>query len=186
MSTDGRKQKKAALILAEFPRTRDVFHAAEQVRDAGYTHWDVHSSFPIHGLDRVMKLGDSRLGWIVLVFALTGLFGAFAMMFWMGTIDYPFVAGGKPPGALAPMAPILFELTILMSSFGVVLGMLHLNRMPRHNHPIFTSDRFRAASDDKFFISVEAEDPKFDVERTSALLKDAHATSVEVIEEDGA
>jgi hypothetical protein len=80
--------------------------------------------------------------------------------------------------------PIMFELTVLFSAFGAVLGMFHLNRIPRHHHPLFESERFRGASDDRFFISIDADDPKFDLDKTCALLKDAHAAHVEVIEED--
>jgi hypothetical protein len=176
-----------ALLLAEFHSTGEVLHAAEKVRDAGYERWDAHTPFPVHGMDRAMGLRDSRLGWIVIVFALTGLTGAFAMMHWMNGVDYPIVVGDKPPGApqgLPSMVPILFELTILLSAFGAVLGMFHLNRLPRHNHPVFESDRFRFASDDRFFISIEASDPKFDADKTRSLLEDAHAAHVEVIEED--
>ena len=174
---------RPGLLLAEFERTSDVLEAAESVRDAGYTRWDVHSPFPIHGMDRAMGFDDSRVWWTVLVFALVGLVGAFVMMFWMSGVDYPFVAGGKPPGALPPMVPILFELTILFSAFGAVVGMLHLNRLPRHEHPVFASDRFRAASDDKFFISIEVADPKFELGRTRALLDRARATNLELLEE---
>jgi hypothetical protein len=176
-----------SIILAEFKSAHDVLHAAEKVRDAGYVRWDAHTPFPVHGMDRAMGLRDSRLGWIVLLFALTGLTGAFAMMHWMNGVDYPTVVGDKPPGApeaLPSMVPILFELTILLSAFGAVLGMFHLNKLPRHHHPVFESDRFRLASDDRFFISIEADDPKFDVEKTRALLAGAHAANVEVIEED--
>jgi hypothetical protein len=134
-------------------------------------------------MDRAMGLEDSRVGWTVLLFALTGLVGAFVMMFWMSGVDYPFVAGGKPPGALPPMAPILFELTILFSAFGTVFAMLHSNRLPRHHHPIFESDRFRAASDDKFFISIELADPKFELESTRALLDRARVTNLELLED---
>src|SRR5579862_5319332 len=135
--------RRTALVLAEFTTTADVMHAAEKVRDAGYTRWDTHTPFPVHGMDAAMGLKDSRLGWIVLGAALTGLTGAFVMMYWMNGVDYPFVVGGKPPAALPSMVPILFELTILLSAFGAVFGMFHLNRLPRHHHPIFESDRFR-------------------------------------------
>jgi hypothetical protein len=182
-----KSRRAPSVMLAEFGTTHDVLHAAERVRDAGYMRWDTHTPFPIHGMDRAMGLGDSRLGWIVLVCALTGLTGAFVMMHWMNGIDYPLVIGDKPPGApgtLPSMVPILFELTILLSAFGSVFGMLHLNRLPRHNHPVFESERFRKASDDRFFISIEADDPKFDVDKTRALLEGAHAAHVEVIEEE--
>jgi hypothetical protein len=180
-------RRTPSLLLAEFKSPHDVLHAAEKVRDAGYIHWDTHTPFPVHGMDRAMGLRDSRLGWIVLACALTGLGGAFLMMHWMNGVDYPTIVGDKPPGApgaLPSMVPILFELTILLSAFGAVLGMLHLNRLPRHHHPVFESDRFRLASDDRFFLSIEAEDPKFDIDRTRVLLNEAHAARVEVIEED--
>jgi hypothetical protein len=180
-------RRTPALVLAEFHSAGQVLHAAEKVRDAGYQHWDTHTPFPVHGMDRAMGLRDSRLGWIVLCAALTGLATAFVMMHWMNGIDYPLVVGDKPPGApgtIPSMVPVMFELTILFSAFGAVFGMFHLNSLPRHHHPIFISDRFRAATDDRFFISVEADDPKFDIETVRALLEGAHATHVEVIEED--
>jgi hypothetical protein len=176
-----------ALILAEFASAHDVVHAAEKVRDAGYVNWDAHTPFPVHGLDKAMGLRDSRLGWIVLTCALTGLTGAFVMMHWMNGVDYPTIVGDKPagaPGTLPSMVPIMFELTILLSAFGAVIGMLVLNRLPRHNHSVFESERFRSASDDRFFISIEAEDPKFDLDRTRVLLEGAHASHVEVVEEE--
>jgi hypothetical protein len=175
------------MVLGEFKSTRDVLHAAEKVRDAGYLRWDTHTPFPVHGMDRAMGLGDSRLGWIVLASALTGLGTAFAMMHWMNGIDYPIIIGDKPagaPGTLPSMVPIMFELTILFSAFGAVFGMLGLNQLPRHHHAVFESDRFRSASDDHFFISIEADDPKFDVDTVRALLEGAHATHVEVVEEE--
>ena len=177
-------KKRTALVLAEFATTAEVVHAAEKVRDAGYTNWDTHTPFPIHGMDRAMGLKDSRLGWIVIACALTGLTGAFTMMYWMNGIDYRIVIGGKPPETVPSMVPVMFELTILLSAFGAVLGMLGLNKLPRHHHPIFESDRFRACSDDKFFLSIEAEDPKFNVGKCKALLESAHASFVEVIEEE--
>jgi hypothetical protein len=193
-TTKARKARRApSLMLAEFGTAHDVLHAAEKVRDAGYMRWDAHTPFPVHGMDRAMGLKDSKLGWIVIAFALTGLSGAFAMMHWMNGVDYPTVVGDKPPGAplwlgtvgtLPSMVPIMFELTILLSAFGAVLGMFHLNRLPRHHHPVFESERFRAFSDDRFFISIEADDPKFDVDRTRSLLEGTHASHVEVIEEE--
>lgn len=176
-----------SIVLAEFDSAHDVLSAAEKVRDAGYARWDAHTPFPVHGMDRAMGLKDSKVGWIVIVFALTGLGGAFVMMHWMNGIDYPLIVGDKPggaPGTLPSMVPIMFELTILLSAFGAVLGMFHLNRLPRHNHPVFESDRFRQASDDRFFISIEADDPKFELTKIRSLLERAHAKHVEVIEED--
>lgn len=192
MSTEAKHHEEEirrvpSVLLAEFDTAHDVLHAAEKVRDAGYTSWDTHAPFPVHGMDKAMGLGDSRLGWIVICCAFTGLGGAFLMMHWMNGVDYPLVIGDKPggaPGTIPSMVPIMFELTVLLSAFGAVFGMLGLNRLPQHNHPVFESDRFRGASDDKFFISIEAGDPKFDIEKTRAFLEKTHATHVELIEED--
>lgn len=175
-------KKKAVVALAEFDTVDKVMAAAEKVRDRGYKAWDVHTPYPVHGMDAAMGLKDSRLGWIVLACGLTGVSGAILMMQWMNGIDYPLIIGGKPANAVPSMVPIMFELTVLLSSFGAVLGMLGLNQIPRHHHPVFYSERFDACSDDKFFISIEAEDPKFDAEGTPKFLKTLHASFVEVVE----
>ncbi len=177
------QSKRVALVLAEFETTADVLHAAEKVREAGYKQWDVHTPFPIHGMDRAMGLSDSKLGWIVATMGLLGVSAALSMYFYMNGVDYPIIVGGKP-GASPPAAfPVYFELAVLFASFGAVFGMLHLNGLPRHHHPVFESDRFAAATDDKFFISIEAEDPKFAVEQTRGFLEGLRPTHVEVVEE---
>jgi hypothetical protein len=183
-STQTKAQKKRpAVILAEFDDPNDLLHAAEKVRDAGYQKWDVHSPYPLHGMDAAMGLGDSRLGWIVLVMALTGLATAAGLIIWANGIEYPIIIGGKPPISIPSMIPICFELTILFSALGCFFGMLGLNQLPRHNHPVFESERFKAFSTDKFFISVEAADQQFDVASTRRFLEGLHPTHVELVEE---
>ena len=174
---------RPVLLLAEFETPDDVIGAAEKVRDSGYEKWDVHTPWPVHGMDAAMGLSDSRLGWIVLVAGLTGLSLAVTMIQWMNGYDYPLVIGGKPPDAFASMVPIMFELTVLLSCFGATFGMLGLNELPRHHHAVFYSQRFEAASNDKFFISIEAEDKQFDLNKTRALLEGLKASHVELVEE---
>lgn len=177
-------ERKPALYLAEFDTTSKVLHAAEKLRDAGYKAFDTHTPFPIHGMDAAMGLSDSKLGFIVFVGGTTGLTIGFTMMWWMNGVDYPLIVGGKPPFSLPSMIPIMFELTVLLSAFAAVFGMFHLNRLPRHHHPIFNSDRFARFSDDRFFVSVDATDPRFDLEKTKKLLASAHASHLEVIHDD--
>lgn len=181
--TEAKIVKKPALYLAEFDSAYDVYHAAEKVRDAGYKQWDVHTPFPVHGMDRAMGLSDSPLGWIVFVCGLTGCTVAFLMMWWMNGVDYPIIIGGKPGAWLPSMIPVMFELTILLSAFGAVFGMLGINQLPRHHHPVFYSDRFEKATDDRFFISIEAKDDKFDLVKTKELLASLHPSNLEFIEE---
>jgi hypothetical protein len=120
-------------------------------------------------------------GWIVLVLGLTGFIGGFAMMTWMNGIDYPLIIGGKPGFSPPSMIPILFECTVLLSGFGAVFGMFGLNQLPRHHHPIFESDRFESATDDRFFISIEAADPKFKGDETKRFLESLHPEHVELV-----
>jgi len=179
---DGRGGLKARRLLAEYDTTADIIHAAKTLRDAGYKSFEAHTPFPIHGMDAAMGLPDSKLGWIVLMCGLTGVTSAWVMMYWMNGVDYPLIIGGKPPGALPSMIPIMFELTVLLSAFGAVFGMFGLNRLPQHHDVLFYSDRFAAFSNDKFFISVESVDPKFEVNKTRQLLEKTHPETIEVIE----
>jgi len=176
-------KKRAALYLAEYDSSAHVLHAAEKVRKAGYTKWDAHTPFPVHGMDGAMGLPDSRVGWIVFFCGLTGVCAAYLMMWWMNGVDYPLIIGGKPAFTLPSSVPIMFELMVLFSAFGAIFGMLTINKLPRHHHPIFESERFRAATDDKFFISIEAEDPKFDLDKTKTVLEGTHPSSLELVEE---
>jgi hypothetical protein len=183
MATPDTHTTRPLLYLAEFESADAIIHAAEKVREAGFERWDVHTPYPVHGMDRAMGLPDSRLGWIVLLCGLTGLSLAVLMMQWMNGYDYPLVIGGKPPDAFASMVPIMFELTVLLSAFGAVFGMLGLNELPKHHHPVFYSNRFEAFSNDKFFISIEAEDRAFDVGKTRSFLESLRPSHVELVEE---
>ena len=182
--SDVATKKRPVVMLAEFETPDAIIHAAESVRDAGYEKWDVHTPYPLHGMDAAMGLKDSRLGWIVLCCGLTGVTAAITMIQWMNGIDYPLVIGGKPPDAIPSMVPIMFELTVLLSAFGSVFGMLGLNELPKHNHPVFYSERFDSASNNRYFISIEVEDKKFDVNRTKELLESTHPSHLEIVEEE--
>lgn len=168
-------------VLAEFADPATLYRACERVRDAGYSRWDAHSPFPIHGLERAMGLRPSRLPWIVLGLALGGMGAAFLLQAWVHAVDYPLVISGKPFLSWQAFVPVTFEVTILCGALGAVLGMLHLIRLPRHHHPLFRSKRFEQVTDDKFFISIEAADPKFDPERTRHFLSTIGATEVELV-----
>jgi len=168
-------------VLAEFSSPRDVLHAAERVRDAGYTRWDVHSPFPIHGTARAMGLRASRLPLIVLVCGLGGAVCALLLQWWTSTVDYPLVISGKPYFSWQAYVPITFELGVLGGALGAVVGMLALNQLPMLFHPLFGSKRFERVTDDGFFISIESWDPRFDVKRTPELLRGLGASHVELL-----
>jgi len=176
-------ERVASLLLAEYETPDGCADAAAKLRDAGYTKFDAHTPYPVHGMDAAMGLRDTPLGWIVLVMGMTGCLAGYLMMFWMNGIDYPLVIGGKPPDAIPSMVPVMFEMTILLSAFGAVFGLFGLCQLPRHHHPIFNSDRFARATDDHFFISVDASDPKFDLKKTRLLLEGTAPAHLELVEE---
>ena len=169
-------------ILAEFATPASLYHACEKVRDAGFTRWDAHTPFPVHGLSQAMGLRRSTLPWIVLVMALTGAAAGFALQWWVHTSAYPLVISGKPFFTWPAFIPVTFEVAVLFGALGAVFGMLGLNRLPMHHHPLFKSKVFERASDDTFFISIESWDPRFDPSGTAALLKSLGARNVELLE----
>jgi Protein of unknown function (DUF3341) len=178
------KVKRPVLFLAEFESPGQVTRAAEKVRDAGYKRWDVHTPFPVHGMDKAMGLPDSMLGWIVLACGLTGCSVAFLLIWFTNGVDYPLIIGGKPGFSFPSMVPVMFELTILLSAFGAVFGMFGINQLPRHHHPVFYSKRFERMTDDRFFISIEAADEKFDLESTRELLESLKPSHLELVQEE--
>lgn len=169
-------------LLAEFDTPRDLYHACEKVRDEGFSRWDAHTPFPVHGLDGAMGLKSSIMPWIVLVCGLAGATGGFLMQTWVHNEAYPLIISAKPLWAWQAYIPVTFECGVLLASFGAVFGMFHVNRLPTFYHPLFNSDRFAAVTDDKFFISIEAADPQYDEARTRSLLEEAGAKHIEVLE----
>lgn len=172
-------------LLAEFSDPGALYHAAQEVREEGYRRFDVHSPFPIHGMDRAMGLGQSRLGYIVLGGAVAGFLAGYLLQWWTSAVDYPINISGKPFFAIEPSVPIIFELTILFSALAAVAGMLGLNGLPRPYNPLFYSASFARATDDGFFLHIAASDGRFDVERTGAFLREIGALQVEVLEDRG-
>ncbi len=166
-------------IIAEFETPAAIMHAAEKVRDSGFRKWDVFTPFPVHGMDKAMGLKNSRVGW----FSCTGYTCGMLMIWWMNAVDYPIVIGGKPMFSPFSAFPPSYELTILLGSFGSLLGMLFLNRLPRLHHPLLKHRRFALASHDRFFLVIETCDPKYSETETRKLLEGAGSKHIELVEE---
>ena len=170
-------------ILAEFSNPGEVFRAAEKVRDQGYKKWDVHSPFPIHGMEAAMGAGDSKVGFIALFSALSGVFGGFGLQYWVNVYAQPYVIGGKPLNSYPAFIPVTFEPGILFTAFGCLLGMLALNGLPRLYHALFKSKNFHRFSDNGFFISIEARDSRFNLGEARKLLQEIGGRNIEVLED---
>ena len=146
-------------IIAEFDTPADTIHAAEKVRDAGFSKWDVFTPFPVHGMDRAMGLKHSVVGWFSFIGGVSGYTLGMVMIWWMNAYDFPILVGGKPMFSPFGAFPPSYELTILLGSFGAIIGMLFMNRLPRLHHPLLKHRRFGLATHDKFFIVIETTDP---------------------------
>ena len=170
-------------IMAEFENAADTMHAAEKIRDEGYTIWDVHSPFPVHGMDDAMGLDNSKVGWFTFCCGLCGFFGGMLMIWYMNAYDYGIPVGGKPNFSPFGSFPVAYEMTILSGAFGSLFGMLFLNRLPKFHHPLLKNMRFADVTHDKFFVVIEADDPKYEEEVTHALLKKAGSKHIELVNE---
>lgn len=171
-------------LLVEFSEVTPFLAAAKKVRDAGFTRWDTYSPFPVHHIESSMGIRRTILPFIVLGAGLTGAGGALLMQWWMNAVDYPVNISGKPLWSLPANVPVIFELMVLFSAFAVVFGMLGFNKLPELHHPIFNSERFRRVTTDRFFIAIEAEDPKYEPSKTRAFAESLGGNHVELVEEE--
>jgi len=170
-------------MLAEFPDVDSVMQAARYLRDAGFDRWDVHTPFPVHGMDEAMGIRPTILPWLVLVGGLSGVVGGLALQWFTNAFDYPLFISGKPLLSLPAWVPVTFELGVLLAALTAVFGMLGLNRLPHLYNPLFRSRRFRRVTNDRFFVVIDASDPNFDRDQTEQMLLNLGATAVEWIEE---
>lgn len=173
-------------VLAEFANPHTLTEGAKKVRDAGYRRWDTHSPFPVHEMEESMGIVGKAIAPMMLVIGCAAICGAGGgyLLQYLVNVDYEIIVQGKPTyEAWEPFVPVTFELGILFTAFGSLLSMLAFNGLPRHHHPLFTSDNFLRCTDDAFFISIEASDDKFDPDQTRRLLKEAGATHIELVEE---
>lgn len=168
-------------LLAEFDTPTDLMHACEAVRDAGYRKWDAHSPFPIHGIERAAGIRPTILPWIVFLGGAAGTLGGLLLQWWTNAVDYPFLVSGKPFFSLPANIPIIFETTVLAAAITAVVGMLVLNNLPLFYNALFTSQRFARVTTDKFFVTVQADDPRFKLSDTRKLLESVGATAVEEV-----
>ncbi|HEX8342066.1 MAG TPA: DUF3341 domain-containing protein [Tepidisphaeraceae bacterium] len=184
-------------LCAEYADVTTVMHAAEKVRDAGFKHWDVHSPFPIHGIDSAMGIKPTILPWLVLGGGLTGCFAGIFMTAWINAFElrppwpfdwvnlqgYQFFVSGKPLWSMPAFIPVIFECTVLFSALTTVFGMILLNRLPMLYNPLFKLASFRRATSDRFFIVVDAGDKNYDQTKTLELLKSTKPLRVETVED---
>jgi hypothetical protein len=169
-------------LMAEFLEPHHVVVAAKRAYRAGYRKMDGYTPMPVDGLAEAIGFKKNNVPLIVLIGGLTGALSGMAMQWFSATIHYPLIVGGRPFASWPSFVPVTFELGILLASFSAVVGMLALNGLPLPYHPVFNAPGFDLASQDRFFLCVEATDPKFDLTQTRQFLESVGARNVTVVE----
>lgn len=174
------KQERQPLygLLAEFDDPKEVVSAARRTYEEGYRNIDVLTPFPIEGLSEAVGYRFTPLPLIVFFGGILGFGTGYLLQYYLTVIDYPLNVGGRPLHSWPAFVPVTFEMTILAAALSAVLGMLALNRLPTPYHPLFNVARFELASDDRFFLLIEATDRYFDLEATRRFLQSLNPREV--------
>ncbi|HEX9545269.1 MAG TPA: DUF3341 domain-containing protein [Pyrinomonadaceae bacterium] len=169
-------------IMGEFNNPSDLVAAARSTYEAGYRRINGYSPYPIEELSEAIGFTRTSLPLIVLIGGILGGLGGFFMQYWMEVINYPLNVGGKPYNSWPAFIPITFECTVLLAAFAAVLGMLVLNKLPQPYHPVFNAPNFALATRDRFFLVIEANDPRFSHDETTQFLNTVGASNVSDVE----
>ena len=170
-------------ILAEFETPAALLSAAEKVRDAGYSRWDVFTPFPIHGMDRVMGLKNSLVGWVSLMMGAGAFVSVVGLIWYANAFDYPLLVGGKPMFSVPMTFVPAYIMMIMGAAVGALIGMFAFNELPRFHHPLFAGRRFELVSRDRFVLLIGSTDPKFSSTATRQLLESLGGAHIETIED---
>jgi hypothetical protein len=170
-------------LMAEFDDPNALVAATTRAYREGYRRMDAYSPFPIEELHDALGGGHTRLPLIVLIGGILGCVGGYALQYWTAAVAYPINVGGRPYHSWPAFIPVTFECTILAAALSAVLGMVALNGLPMPYHPVFNVPRFALASRNRFFLCIEARDPKFDVERTRRFLETLEPREVTTVAE---
>ena len=169
-------------LMAEFGDPEALIAAAARSHEAGYRTVDAYTPYPIEEVAHALGHHRSKLPLIVLIGGLCGMLGGYLLQYWTSVIEYPLNIGGRPFHSWPAFIVPTFECTILGAALSAVLGMFALNGLPHPYHPVFNVPRFALASRDRYFLVIEARDPKFDAEATRQLLLDLNASEVSTVE----
>jgi len=169
-------------MMAEFDDPNAVVAAARLTHEAGYRKINAYSPYPIEELSEAIGYRRNYVALTVFVCGLLGALGGFTLQYWTAAFDYQLNVGGRPLLSLPSFIPVIFECTVLLASFGAFIGMLAMNRLPEPYHPVFNVPAFSRASQDRFFILIEADDPKFNPIKTRNFLESLGAKEVSDVE----
>jgi Alternative complex III, ActD subunit len=164
-------------LLAEFDNPDALVAAVRRAKEAGYDKLDAYSPYGIAEVADALKFRYGEMSTVMLCGGLIGATAAFVMQWWANGIDYPLNIAGR--ATLTPLEwlngwpsyiPITFEGGILTCALSGLFGLLAVCGLPRLHHPLFNVPQFARATRDRFFLAVEAVDPKFELQPTKDFL----------------
>lgn len=169
-------------IAVEFDDTEAVINAARAAKQLGYTRMDAYSPMPIEGLSEAIGFRNKQMPALMFCGGLLGGTTGYFMEWFANTQSYVLNLGGRPYHTWPNFIVITFEMTILFSALTGVFGMLALNGLPTLYHPIYNTPGFDRASQDRFFLAIEARDKNFELDKTLAFLQSVGGLNVSVVE----
>jgi hypothetical protein len=178
MSTTPHSRPRIYGLMAEFHTAEELVEATHKVHEAGFKHVDAFTPYPIEEVAHALDLPRSKMPLIVLGGGLVGAAVGYALQYWSQVLEYPMNIGGRPFHSWPAFIVPTFETTILFAALSAVLGMFALNGLPQPYHPVFNVPGFALASRDRYFLVIEAQDAKFDLDQTRRFLLDLHASEV--------
>jgi len=158
-------------LMAEFETPTDLVRACKAAYAEGYREMDAYSPFPIEEASEAIGFHKSAVPLITLTGGILGGVSGFALQYWINVIAYPLNIGGKPYNSWPAFIVPTFEMTILFAGLVGMFGMFALNGLPRPYHPVFHVEQFSKVTRDRFFLCVEATDPKFDLTGTQQFME---------------
>ena len=167
-------------LLAEFPDEDSLLEAARKARKQGYRCMDAFTPFPVEGMAEILRFDDRRIGWLSVIGGFAGFFGMLLVQLYVNA-DFPIDVGGRPILAWPAFFVVDFEIMVLGAVLVPVIAMFYLNGLPRLHHPLFATPRFGLASDDRFFLYLEARDRKFEAKATRRFLRGLKPASIEEV-----
>jgi hypothetical protein len=170
-------------IVAEFDDPAPLVDAARATRAKGYRNVEAYTPYPVAALDEILEEKKS-LPLIVLIGGILGFLTAWSMEYYIAVIDYPTNIGGRPLNSWPSFIVIMFELTVLFASLFAFFGMLALCGLPLLHHPMFNLPRFMRASNDHFYLCIEARDPLFEEDVAESLLSEFDPVQVWKVDDD--
>jgi hypothetical protein len=174
---------KTYALLAEYGTADDLVVATRKAAAAGYTLMDTHTPYPVGETADALGYPKSEMGAVMFIGGITGACAGFLMQYWNNAYGYSLNVGGRPYFSWPSFVPVTFEMMVLTAGLSGLFGLMALCGLPRLHHPLFNSANFDRATRDRFFLSVEAADPKFNLEETRAFLTTLNPLSVEEVME---